>query len=202
MARKICLVTHTVSTHTEERKVGGWYDSKLTVEGQRQASLLPEKIIDHGFNIQKAMAYSSDLKRASETAQNIIQGHEVKLHLDPRLREMSFGLNEGMSQEEHLQNMMPVGSETNRLDHRICKGAETRREVAERTSEFMREVMQHQGDLLVVIHGFAATFVIAAFLNIEIESLGYINIKLDPGSVSLLQEDDVFINRTIALLNA
>ena len=89
----------------------------------------------------------------------------------------------------------------NRLDHRICDGVENRREVAARISEFMEEIMKSEQDVVIVTHGFAATFVIAAFQKIEISSMGYINYKLKPGSISILEEDNVFKSRIVSLLN-
>ena len=114
---------------------------------------------------------------------------------------MSFGTHEGMAQSQHKKSMVPISSDGNRLDHRICNGAESRRNVAERISAFVDEIMRFDKDIVVITHGFAATFFIAAFQKIDIISMGYINYRLEPGSISILEEDDLFRNRTISLLN-
>ncbi|EZH74161.1 hypothetical protein ATO12_14930 [Aquimarina atlantica] len=199
--KRICLITHCEATHTVDGRVGGWFDSDLTVKGKQQASLLPSKIRELGFDVQNLTVYSSDLKRAAQTAQILTNGTNTPLILDQRLREMSFGTHGGMVQSEHNKIMIPVSPNGNRLDHRICKGAETRRNVAERICQFVDEIIELEKDIIVVTHGFAATFFIAAFQKIDISSMGYINYRLNPGSISILEEDNIFKSRVIKLLN-
>lgn len=199
--KRICLITHCEATHSVDGKVGGWYDSELTEKGKQQAAELSKKLDKLGFDIRNLTVYSSDLKRAVQTAQILTENIDKEPVLDQRLREMSFGTHGGMNQEGHNKIMIPVSPTGNRLDHRICDGAENRREVAVRVSEFIDEIMKSEKDKIIVTHGFAATFVIAVFQKIAISSMGYINYKLRPGSISILEEDDVFKNRTVSLLN-
>ena len=199
--KRICLITHCEATHTIENKVGGWFDSELTIEGERRASQLLSKISRLGFDGRYEKIYSSDLKRAHRTAQILSESTKLKLVLDRRLREMSFGKHEGMSLIQHKELMIPLSSSDDRMDHRICEGAESRRELAMRIVAFVNEIMESNHNEVIVTHGFAATFVIAAFQQIDMETLGYINYKLSPGSISILEEDDVFKNRSVTLLN-
>jgi probable phosphoglycerate mutase len=199
--KRIYLVTHCEATHSVEKKVGGWFDSSLTVNGEKRAALLTKKINELGFVFENAIVYSSDLLRAVQTAEIILRKSQVNLRLDSRLREMSFGEHEGIPQNEHNKIMIAESPIDQRLDHRICTGAESRREVAFRVSQFVEEVMQSDTDHLVITHGFAATFFIAAFQKIDIESQGYLNYKLSPGSITVLEEDDLFKNRSLVLLN-
>ena len=199
--KKICVVTHTEASHTIDGKVGGWFNSDLTAKGIADAQALRTKIADLGFNIDGVKIYSSDLNRAKQTAACILGDQAEQLVCDNRLREMSFGKHEGMCQQEHNQIMQPVNASGNRLDHRICEGAESRRDVATRACEFVSELMNEAGDAIVVTHGFAGSFIIAAFQGIAISSMGYLDYKLKPGSVTLLEADDLFQNRSIRLLN-
>ena len=198
---RICLITHCEASHSVDRKVGGWFNSELTAKGEQQAIELPKKLEKLGFDIQSLTVYSSDLKRAAQTAQILTNNTTLDPILDQRLREMSFGTHEGMDQGEHNKIMTPLSPNGDRLEHRICDGAENRRIVATRISEFLEEVMKSEQDKVIVTHGFAATFVIAAFQKIDISAMGYINYKLTPGSISILEEDNLFRNRTISLLN-
>lgn len=199
--KRICLITHCEASHSVDGLVGGWFNSELTEKGKQQASQLSNKIDELGFNIRNSIVYSSDLKRAAQTAQILTKGTNTLPLLDQRLREMSFGTHEGMAQSEHNKIMIPINPNGNRLDHRICNGAESRRNVAERLCEFVDEIMRLDKDKVIVTHGFAATFFMAAFQKIDISSMGYINYKLEPGSISILEEDHLFRNRTISLLN-
>ena len=199
--QKIYLVTHCEASHSVDRKVGGWYDSTLTSFGEHQAAKLSQKITDYGFKFDGSTLYSSDLMRARQTAEILSKHSNAKLILDNRLREMSFGTHEGMAQDEHNKIMKSVSESGDRMDHKICNGAESRRDVAIRVSMFVEDIMKTNEDKLVVTHGFAATFFIAAFQKIDIASMGYIYYKLNPGSISILEEDDLFMNRSIKLLN-
>ena len=199
--KKICVVTHTEAIHHVDGKVGGWFNSDLTEKGITDAKSLRTKIKDLGFEVDELAIYSSDLNRARQTTAMITEGKLSEVIFDSRIREMSFGDNEGMCQKEHERTMQPVSKSGNRLDHRICKGAESRREVATRVSEFVSELMSESGDSMVVTHGFCGNFVIAAFQGIEITSMGYIDYKLKSGSVTILETDDLFKNRSIRLLN-
>ena len=105
--KRIGLITHCEATHSINRKVGGWYDSELTQKGQQQAAQLLEKLNKLGFDIRNLTLYSSDLKRAAQTAQILTQNIPIEPVLDQRLREMSFGTHEGMNQEEHNKIMIP-----------------------------------------------------------------------------------------------
>lgn len=193
--QNIFLATHCEATHSIDKKVGGWYDSALTAHGRNQARELAV-IIREQVAIQSLQVFSSDLKRAAQTAEIIAQPKQT-IRFDQRLREMSFGTHEGMPQSQHLQTMIPVNREGNRLDHRICPGAESRREVATRINAFVEEVINIGNDALIITHGFAATFFIAAFQKIEVNSQGYLNYALKPGSLTLLKIDDLFENRTV-----
>lgn len=199
---RICLITHCEAAHSVDKKVGGWYDSKLTLQGEQQAAKLSSKIIDLGFDLQNSTFYCSDLTRAVQTAEILTKDISMKLILDHRLREMSFGTHEGMDQNDHNKIMVPTNTTGDRLDHRICDGAESRRDVASRVVEFVEEIMKLDNDKVVVTHGFTATFFIAAFQKIDIGSMGWVNYRLKLGSVSILEEDDLFQNRSVRLLNA
>lgn len=199
--KRICLITHAEASHSVEGKVGGWYNSKLTNDGKIKAASLVQKISALHFELNSLKVYSSDLRRAAETAEILLKDANTNLHLDARLREMSFGSHEGMSQKEHDKIIVPSSPTGDRLGHKICQGAESRRDVAIRVTEFVNEIMGVEGDALVVTHGFAATFFIAAFQKLDIESMGYLAFKLTPGSVSVLEEDDLFKNRSVILLN-
>ena len=199
--KKIYLVTHTEATHHIDKKVGGWFNSDLTKKGISEAKFVRAKLKEVGVNINEVTIYSSDLNRTSQTANVIAKEYSDGIVYDRRLREMSFGDNEGMDQEQHNKIMKPISDSGERLDHKICAGAESRRDVAGRVSEFVLEMMNQPGDAVIVTHGFAGSFVIAAFQRIDISSMGYIDYKLKSGSLTILESDDLFQNRSVKLLN-
>lgn len=50
-------------------------------------------------------------------------------------------------------------------------------------------------------HGGAATFVIAAWIGMPLESLALVKFTVSPGSVSLLHQDDPAADRQVISLN-
>ena len=54
---------------------------------------------------------------------------------------------------------------------------------------------------IVVTHGGALTFVVAAWIGMPLESAGYIDVKSTSGGITHLYEDDDFHNRVINSVN-
>lgn len=54
---------------------------------------------------------------------------------------------------------------------------------------------------MVVTHGGTATFVIAAWIGMPLESLGSVKFKLVPGSISVLRQLDVASDHQVVSLN-
>ena len=198
--RNVYVVTHAQSLHHVERRVGGWYDTSLTDLGRTQA----EKtgcFLKSAIDSSDVQLFSSDLKRAAETAE-IIGGHLQKpVTLDPRLREMSYGDAEGKPQDWFRDRIKPQPSDGNRLDHRVYTGAESRREVAERVGAALGDILEKGAeDTVIVSHGFASTFLVMAWMRVPAGHMGYCSLPARPGSVSKLHEDDRFGNRGVAYL--
>ncbi len=126
--REICVVTHTQATHHVERKVGGWYNSALTDKGEADAQLCGLRLADLGWT--SVPIFSSDLRRARETAHELANCLDSSVQYDARLREMSFGTAEGKSTETIPPILSSCGAD--RLDFRNEFGGETKRELATR----------------------------------------------------------------------
>ena len=65
--KNIYVVTHAQSLHHVQDLTGGWYDTSLTEKGVIQAEKLAEFLYGE-IGIPGIPIYSSDLKRAFETA--------------------------------------------------------------------------------------------------------------------------------------
>jgi probable phosphoglycerate mutase len=197
--RCVYVVSHAQSLHHVERRVGGWYDTGLTELGRSQAEKTATFIaseIDGSVSV-----YSSDLKRASETAEIIAGQLGASVHLDDRLREMSYGVAEGKPKEWGDKHIKPQPNDGDRMNHRVFDGAESRLELAERVNLVLSDILAEPVENLVVVtHGFASTFLVLAWMRIPVDFLGYVNLPSKPGCVSKLVEDDFFGNRGIRYL--
>ena len=88
---KIIIVRHGQSEANAKKisqgKKDGWVDTSLTKKGRNQAKKIAQRLRNEKIRI----IYSSDLKRAKETAKEINKFHNVKIKLDKRLRDMLVG---------------------------------------------------------------------------------------------------------------
>jgi probable phosphoglycerate mutase len=198
--REIYVVTHTESVHHVEGSVGGWYDTGLTERGQRQAEAVGERVAEL-LDGSPARVVTSDLARARETAERIAARLGVVFEETSDLREMSYGVAEGRPQA-WLDERFVAPPEENRLDSRSIEGGETKRELATRVYRGMARILESDAAAQVVVtHGFALTFVVAAWVGMPLEAAGYINLRSTSGGITHLQEDDFFRNRAIRVLN-
>lgn len=198
--RNIYVVTHTQSLHHLERRVGGWYDTPLTDLGRKQAEKTGQ-FLKSAIDSTDVQLFSSDLKRAAETAEIIGKHLQKQAVLDSRLREMSYGDAEGKTQSWFKDKIKPQPTDGNRLNHRVYTGAESRIEVAERVSAALTGILEKSArDTVVVSHGFASTFLVMAWMKVPADHMDYCNFHVEPGSISMLHEDDLFGNRSVTYL--
>ncbi|EEN87179.1 phosphoglycerate mutase family protein [Rhodococcus erythropolis SK121] len=196
------VVTHPHAEHTAQDVVGGWHNSVLTPAGRRDAGLIAEALKRRRTGTSRPVRItSSDLERCTETSTIIARTLDAPATTDTRLREISFGEAEGRPNSWLAQRQVPA-PDNNRLDHHgPVAGAETRRDIASRVHEFMRELMDDlDHDHIVVTHGFAHTFVVSAWLQIPVEAAGFATFATTPGAITHLRHDDYWRNRTLAQL--
>ncbi|MCF3102229.1 histidine phosphatase family protein [Streptomyces roseoverticillatus] len=145
---------------------------------------------------------SSDLLRTRRTAGEIAGLFRTVPVLDHRLREKSYGEAEGRPQEWLDERFVPPPATGDRMGHDGgVPGAETKTASARRVyaavDDILRRPYEHQ---IIVTHGFALNFVVAAWIRMPIESLGYVSFRAPSGSITHLHEDDFFHNRRLARL--
>ena len=78
--------------------VGGWYDSQLTEFGLRQAAGIGQRLRELVPEDAPAELFSSDLRRAYQTAEVIAWRLGTPIRTIPDLREISYGEAEGRPQ--------------------------------------------------------------------------------------------------------
>jgi 2,3-bisphosphoglycerate-dependent phosphoglycerate mutase len=203
MGRDIYLVAHTQSQHHVEGRVGGWYDTGLTELGRRQAEAVAGRIAELAGDAPVEL-YASDLKRAAQTAEAIGRRLEVPVRLDADLREITYG-DAGGRPEAWLEARRTFAPpDRDRMDHRGgIEGAETKREFGTRVYRAVERILASPARTQVVVtHGFAVTFFIAAWIRMPLEAAGWVNFKSGAGGISHLHEDDVYFNRYVMGLNA
>ncbi len=101
---RLCLVRHGETQWNAARRIQGQTDTDLNAIGRRQARAAGRWLASAGINT----LYSSDLRRAWQTAEIIGAALGLTPQPEPALRERRYGVFEGLTYEE-LQRDYPAG---------------------------------------------------------------------------------------------
>lgn len=163
------------------RKIQGQTDIPLNEEGRRMAWEAGKKYQKVHFDI----CYCSPLSRASETAALFLEGREVPVIYDERLREMSFGVCEGMNGAEEGEDCPIRILFQNPELYTPAEGGETFQELFARTGSFLDELvrpeLKTEKDILIIGHGAMNSSIICQIKEIPLEhfwNAGIENCKL------------------------
>jgi broad specificity phosphatase PhoE len=137
----ILLARHGETDWNREGRWQGWADPPLNETGREQARRLAEQLRSTPFDA----VYSSDLRRAHETALIVAEPHRVPVVADPGLREIDVGSWSGLTRAE-IDERFP---NSERPD------GETRAEHLARVLHAVERIARaHAGErILVVSHG-------------------------------------------------
>ncbi len=102
MATKLILIRHGETLWNAQKRYCGSTDIGLSAKGKKQARRLKEKL--NGMNIHKI--YTSGRKRAIQTSRIILNG--AKIIKVEALREINFGVLEGLTHEEIMKKYTDV----------------------------------------------------------------------------------------------
>jgi broad specificity phosphatase PhoE len=163
----IMFVRHGETLWNQQRRYQGQADSPLSELGLAQAELVGKFLSSRRIDA----VYTSDLGRAVQTADCIAKHHGLSAIADSRLREMSFGIWEGLTREEVMQEHAELfyARMKDNLSHPVPEG-EGPEEVVQRFLSCLEErIAQHEGGTIVVVsHGAALRMVIASLLHIPL----------------------------------
>lgn len=201
--RSVYVVVHPESTHHRDDIVGGWHDSELTDVGMADASAIAEALAERIPSGSPVEVYSSDLRRAHAVATKVGAALGVPVVSEAGFREKSYGEAEGRPQAWLDKRFVPPPAMGDRMGHHEgVVGSETKREFATRIYAALDRALASDAEHTVIVtHGFALTFVVAAWSCLPIDSLGYMNLRCSAGSITTLKQDDYFHNRQVARLN-
>ncbi len=145
--RKIWFVRHAQSEYNKKHLFTGWHDPNLTDKGIEAALNLREELSSINFT----HIFCSPLKRASQTAQRIIDKDNVIY--DDRLKERSYGDWAGLNKTEIKEK---VGEDLFLSARRGWStkppNGESLEDVSKRVKGFL-DSLPDAGNILVVSHG-------------------------------------------------
>ena len=147
------LVRHGETAWNRAGRLQGQSDIPLTAEGEALAAETGRGMAGIPF----FAAYASPLARAFRTAELILENRDVPLAADPRLREVCFGIAEGMT---GFRESGPAVSFFSDPEAYVPpEGAESYGQILSRARSFAEDVLfplseeNPEGSLLVVAHG-------------------------------------------------
>ena len=185
--KHIITVQHTQSIHHTNGMVGSWTDWDLTDLGRTQAYNIGKKLKVELAG-KKVIMYSSDLKRAKQTAEEIAKYLDVQPILRQELRERNLGKCCGKSVEWLRAN---IESPENTVDDRLFSDGESRRDAWNRLRPFYEEVMASDEEIIIIVsHGDLLSIWNLMYLGLPVEAYYEVDIHGPAGGVSHLYIKD------------
>ncbi|MDQ4025188.1 MAG: histidine phosphatase family protein, partial [Actinomycetota bacterium] len=156
------LVRHGATAWNHSKKAQGQADIELNDAGYRQAIATAEEL----SHVPVAAVYSSDLKRAYDTAEPIAKTHGLEVRTSPAFREIDQGEWEGLHVDEIRRRWPDLWGPARHYSTR--PGGESPAQVRERALAGLEQVVRAHpdGSVVVVSHGGTIRWLSA-------EALGY-----------------------------
>ena len=193
------FIRHGETDWNKEFKYQGSSDIELNGDGIEQARRTGLRL----SRVIPARVYSSPLKRASRTAEIIMENNSGKamVNLCGDLREISFGSWEGLTAPEIKERDAETFAAWRRAPFSaVPEGGESFAEVAMRSRRSAKKMKEtgSPGDVTFVIaHGAVLRALIAAFMDIEDMNLFW-RVRFDNCSISVV---DMWGSRPLLLMS-
>ena len=193
---RLLMVRHGITETNATRKFTGQTDVDMNEEGYQQVSNLRDRLADEDIHT----VYSSDLKRALETAEMICSYHDLEIITCPELRELDYGEVEGLSFGEINEKYPELGQQIREINPDMkFPGGESFRDLEVRADKFLNIIDGHYEEktVLLVSHGGMIRTLICQLLGLEISH--WSSFRIDNASLTII---DTYPRRTIiSLLN-
>lgn len=165
----IYLVRHGQSVSNVARVFSGRTDVLLTQEGIEQANQAGEALKD----VKLDLCFSSPLKRAKHTAEQILKHHpNVTLKIEPLLIERSYGELENKPFDEIKFDRWKFNQTPPHKDF------ESLEEMIERVNTFLETLAPHKDkNILIVSHSAVTKAIQYCITKQEIETIGKSKVK-------------------------
>ncbi len=183
---KVILVRHGESEMNRDGLFFGWLDPELTEKGKEQAH--KAKNIIEKFKYDEI--YSSDLLRARKTAE-IINYQGLPLNVCEELREINFGIFEGLTYEE-ISRKYPVEVKLweEKWQEYDYEHGENVTQLQKRAVDFLNKLDKEKKDIVVVTHWGVINCILSYYITGGLD--GYWKFALNTGGVSVLEFRDGF----------
>jgi len=183
-ATRILLVRHGQVEWNARAAYTGWTDIDLNDHGIWEAQVIADRL----SHVPLTAVYSSDLIRAKRTADMIAERHNLKSIEDPNLREINYGLWEGLDAEEIISQFGQDAFERWKSDPENVEvpGGESFGMLRDRIVPAISKIAErHSGETAVVVaHKSVNRVLICYFLGLPVRR--YKEIKQDNTAINSL----------------
>ena len=175
-ARRLILLRHGRTEWNHSRRAQGQADVELDEAGHQQAKRAGELLVQ----LSPTRLWSSDLRRAVQTAEHVGRAAGLEVRLDARLREFAVGERQGMTFDEaverwpHIAEAVGLGEQL-----RGVPGAETEDEVWDRIVPAVGEHLVSLGPGetgIAVTHGAAMKLALCGVLGWPRDTVGTLGV--------------------------
>jgi len=189
----LMLVRHGETQWNAQRRYQGQSDVPLSELGVRQAELVADWLA--GYKIDAV--YASDLRRAWETAQIIGKKSRLDILSEPRLRELKFGILEGLTFDEAQEQYPEIIAAWLDDFHQTPEGAETIDLFNARVISLLEDLKRkHDGQVvLLVAHGGSLSEILRVVLELSPQKRWYLELENASLSEVLIAEDFISLKR-------
>lgn len=152
---EVVIVRHGETSWNASRIIQGHLDAELNDIGRQQAVAVAHRL---SKEVKPVAIYSSDLKRAAETAQTIARICNVpNVVFDPALRERHIGDLQGMTLQDAATERPEAYKAfmSHKRNQQVPGGGESLDQLSERCVSFLYDIVgKHKGERVILVsHG-------------------------------------------------
>ena len=166
----LIFVRHGEADGNYIRRFHGFFNSNLTEKGLLQISRAAERLSDTKIDA----FYSSDLRRAYQTAQKVAQGRNMTITTDERLREINGGEWEDVPWDDLPARFPDSYADWLNAPYKLqMPGGESMKEFSERLVAAVHDIVKkHEGETVcIACHGTAIRVLACYFYGFPLEKL-------------------------------
>jgi alpha-ribazole phosphatase len=179
---RLILIRHAQTDYNLQKRYCGFSNPPLNDKGIEQVKRLAKRL--KGLKIDKI--YSSDLKRAYQTAQIISKNNSVEKLTE--LREMNFGIFEGLSYQEIMSKYSRIYRKWLRSPQEIViPEGESLIALTSRVRDILVEILSNnQGrTVAVVTHAGPISIILCDILKVSLDLIW--QIKLEHAAIKIIK---------------
>ncbi len=182
---KLILIRHGQTDMNKDQLYYGRFDVPINETGKEQAENTRKNLVELEIDYDKI--YSSPMKRAYETAE-IVNYKNLEIEKDDELREMDFGIFEGLSYKEIIKKY-PEEMEKLKKDWKTYSyvTGENPFMLQKRALKFLEKIDKNKNNMVVTHWGIICTLLSFLFSS-ELE--GYWKYQVKNGGIVIIEFAD------------